>query len=661
VATKNTSPSEAQESAIAIQYEYRDENGQSLFEVVRYEPKAFKMRSPNGFGNWTWNMNGVRKVLYRLPEVLAAVQSNETVYVVEGEKDADRLASLGMCATTNPGGACRWRDEYSEALAQASVVILPDNDEAGCRHAEKVARSLNGKAASIRIVELPGLPKKGDVSDWLDAGHTVEELAMHSGKTPELAADTPETTTSPPANAVQSFHLTDLGNAKRLVSRHGRDIRYCPEMQTWFYWDGRRWCRDNVSEVERRAQETAEAIWNEARDCADESARPNVFKWAHTSESAARKNAMLEQARSRSEIVVRIEDFDRQLILLNAQNGTLNLQTGKLHGHNREDLITRIAFCDYFPDAICEAWNDFLQEVTDGRQEIVEYLQCAVGCTLLGRNLEERFFFVHGPSATGKSTFMEAIKASLGDYAATVDFGVFLKRDPGAARGELVNAQGARFLLSSETDGSYGIANSVLKSVTGGDTFSARLLYREAVQFRPTYTPWLVSNDAPAFQANDEATWRRVVRIPFDHVVPAKNRNPKLKETFRKDPAALQAILTWCIDGVKRYLERGLNAPDHIEKAAARLRDELDPVSGFIDECCVFAEGKQESSACLYQAYLQWAERNAQNRVSQRSFGMSLKRRGLEQGQRSATTRRWKGIGFRKQNELCRSDSSRDA
>jgi 5S rRNA maturation endonuclease (ribonuclease M5) len=161
---------------IVCQYDYHDEQGRLLYQALRFEPKDFRQRAPDGQGGWEWRLNGARRVLYRLPELIAA-DPRETVYVVEGEKDADRLRSLGLVATCNVGGAGKWRDEYNEPLRGRHVVILPDNDEPGRKHAQQVSASLQGIAASVKTIELPGLSAKGDVSDWLDAGHTVEELA----------------------------------------------------------------------------------------------------------------------------------------------------------------------------------------------------------------------------------------------------------------------------------------------------------------------------------------------------------------------------------------------------------------------------------------------------------------------------------------------------
>jgi hypothetical protein len=153
---------------IVATYAYTDEAGRLLFETVRFaNPKDFRQRRPDGRGGHVWNLKGLRRVLYRFPEVLRAVKEGRTVYVVEGEKDADNLARLGLVATTNPCGAGKWTAKYSEVLRGARVVILPDNDRPGRRHAEKVAASLHGVAAEVRVVELPDLSSGGDVFDWI--------------------------------------------------------------------------------------------------------------------------------------------------------------------------------------------------------------------------------------------------------------------------------------------------------------------------------------------------------------------------------------------------------------------------------------------------------------------------------------------------------------
>lgn len=161
-------------------YDYRDEKGAMLFQVVRFEPKDFRQRRPDGNGEWNWNLDGVRRVLFRLPETLRAVQSSLPVFVCEGEKDVLAMVEHNFAATCNPGGAGKWRDEYSETLRGAPVVVIADKDKRGRDHAAQVASSLHGMEKSIRVVELPdtnGQPVK-DAADYFAAGGTADLLVL---------------------------------------------------------------------------------------------------------------------------------------------------------------------------------------------------------------------------------------------------------------------------------------------------------------------------------------------------------------------------------------------------------------------------------------------------------------------------------------------------
>jgi 5S rRNA maturation endonuclease (ribonuclease M5) len=184
-------PSENGSRRIIANYPYVDEQGQLLFEAVRFEPKDFRQRRPDGQGGWIWNLQGVRRVLYRLPDAAAAAG---TVYVVEGEKDVHALKALGLVATTSPMGAGKWRDEYAESLRGAGrVVVLSDDDEEGRAHAEQVARSLAGVVSDVRVVELwPRGETKADVSDWIAVAADDEERAQARNLLEEIAERTPQ-------------------------------------------------------------------------------------------------------------------------------------------------------------------------------------------------------------------------------------------------------------------------------------------------------------------------------------------------------------------------------------------------------------------------------------------------------------------------------------
>lgn len=176
----------AQKNTVVAQYEYRDEHGELRYVVERRLPKDFRQRRPDGAGGWIWNLKGVEPLPYRLPEILAA-DLLEPVLIVEGEKDVDALWSRGFVATCNSGGAGKWRRDLGSYLSGRRVIVLPDNDEPGHKHADVVVQSLTGVAESIDVLDLPGLPKKGDVSDFFALGKTADDLRALLSPSPLLA------------------------------------------------------------------------------------------------------------------------------------------------------------------------------------------------------------------------------------------------------------------------------------------------------------------------------------------------------------------------------------------------------------------------------------------------------------------------------------------
>jgi hypothetical protein len=180
------------EPKIVAVYDYCDEKGELLFQVVRFEPKDFRQRKPDGHGGWIWKLGDTRRIPYRLPELLRAVAAGETIFIPEGEKDVDNLRAVGLEATTSPGGVKKWRNEYSNHLCGADVVVLVDNDAPGREHADQVAASLRGIAKRIRVLDIgknwPSCPDKGDISDWLSAGGSAEKLRAMVGALPEPSA-----------------------------------------------------------------------------------------------------------------------------------------------------------------------------------------------------------------------------------------------------------------------------------------------------------------------------------------------------------------------------------------------------------------------------------------------------------------------------------------
>jgi hypothetical protein len=194
------------ERRIAATYDYHAEDGTLLYQVVRFDPKDFRPRRPDGSGGWSWNLDGVRRVVYRLDEL----PEQRRVFLCEGEKDADRLNALGLSATTTPGGAAGWRDGYAQQIRDAAVeevVACRDNDDAGLRYQQTASRALARLGVSVRLLELPGLPPKGDVSDWLDAGGTRDGLLALAEAAPTFDPTRPGPSASEPELRREGFDL----------------------------------------------------------------------------------------------------------------------------------------------------------------------------------------------------------------------------------------------------------------------------------------------------------------------------------------------------------------------------------------------------------------------------------------------------------------------
>jgi len=226
-----------------------------------------------------------------------------------------------------------------------------------------------------------------------------------------------------------------------------------------------------------------------------------------------------------------------------------------------------------------------------------------------GETTEEKLFFIHGPTAAGKSTFTEAIKATLGDYAVTADFETFLKRiQVGAVRNDVARLAGARFVVSIEVDEGRELAEGLTKILTGGDTVSTRFLYHESFEFFPKFKLWLAANHAPRVSDRDDALWRRILRLPFEHTIPEEKRDPKVKATLRDPKIAGPAILAWAVRGCLLWQQCGLFVPEVIRDATDEYRADQDPLRDFFPDECKFDTTAFVPVSDLRKRYDDWGK-----------------------------------------------------
>jgi putative DNA primase/helicase len=353
---------------------------------------------------------------------------------------------------------------------------------------------------------------------------------------------------------------------------------------------------------------------------------------------------MLELARNMPGIAVASEDFDQNPWILVVENGTIDLRTGALEPHRREDLCTRLAPVVYDPQATLPLWDRFLRAATNEDEALIAFLQRCAGYSLTGDVSEEKLFFVHGPTGTGKSTFLMALQAALGDYAQTADFETFLAQRYANIRNDIARMRGARMVVSIEVDKGRRLAEGLVKTLIGGDRVAARFLHREHFEFKPQMKLWLVANDAPKMRDDDSALWRRVLRVPFEHMIPEDERDPSVKATLTNPALSGAAIIAWAVQGCLLWQQYRLAIPPVVRAATESLRAENDPLRDFWTDCCVFSPTAIVTSNALWSAYIAWATENGARAVNRQEFADRLRRLGIRDHKGAKGVRMWIGI-----------------
>ena len=444
--------------------------------------------------------------------------------------------------------------------------------------------------------------------------------------------------------SARTERLTDVGNAMRLVSLHGSDLRYVPEFKKWLVWDGGRWLIDEDGEIMRRSKDTAAAIYVEAKIAAEAGEQPMADKLAsHAGKSQAvqKLKAMIELAQSEQGIPARTTELDNNNYLLGVANGVINLQTGALREPRREDLITKRALVDYEPDAHAPLFLAFLDRIMGGNQALIGFIHRAVGYSLTGLTDEQCLFFLHGSGQNGKSTLLTAIKELLGDYAMQCPAETLMVKQGGGIPNDIARLRGARMVATSETEDGRRFAETMIKQLTGQDTIAARFLFAEYFEFIPNFKIWLAANHKPVIRGDDYAIWRRIRLIPFAVTIPPEEKDGKLPEKLR---AEYPGILAWAVQGCLEWQRQGLNPPPEVLAATEEYKSEMDLIGKWIEECCITAPHATAKASALYGNYKRWVEDNGGFPLSSTKFGMKLGDRGYQK-EKSGTVV-YRGLGL---------------
>lgn len=630
---------------IVKSYDYKDRDGTLLYQQVRYDPKDFRFRRPDGQGGWIWDLKGVTRVPFRLPE-LCASDEDEPVFVVEGEKDADQLAAVGLLATTNPGGAGKWRRAYNDHLKGRHVVIPPDNDEPGRKHAQSVARSLHGVAASVKVLELPGLPPKGDVSDWLDAGRTVEELRELAAREPEWKPeDSQPTISAGAAPAAPRFPRTDAGNGELFAHLYGDRVRYDHRRKRWLLWSDHRWSPDCEAAIRVLAKDAARRRYMQAPGLSDTKERESEARWAIQAESRQRVEAALYFAVAEKPVADTGEGWDSDPWLLGCPNGVVDFRSGELRAGRPEDRITMSTGVLFDPSAACRRWEKFLREVFEDDEEMIDWLWRALGYSATGDVREQEWNLMHGRGNNGKGALIRANRRALGDYAADTPFSTFELHGRTPIPNDLAALVGRRFVTASESNEAVRLNEARVKALTGGDPVTARFLNAEFFTYTPVLKLWLSTNKLPLVSDLSFGFWRRVRLIPFGRVFMGDEID---KDLDTKLAAETPGILTWIVRGALAWQERGLEpVPASVKAATREYAEDSDDLAEFLAERCVVEDGCTVPAGELFKEYSAWADERGlkkDDRLSATAFGRRMSEKFAKK--RGVGGRTYHGVGL---------------
>lgn len=440
-----------------------------------------------------------------------------------------------------------------------------------------------------------------------------------------------------------AYEYTDMGNGERFADAVRGSMMFCQTWNKWLKYNGIRWAFERKNEVTKEAKKVVRDIINDIKKARDDEQVEQIQKWFKKSQGLRYINAMMQLAKSEEGIGVEPEEIDRDVWLLNTQNGTVNLRTGDVLPNNPADLIMQEvpARCD--PNAQCPTWDKFLERIFGGDKDLIRFVQKAAGYSLTGSDREQVVFMLHGQGQNGKSTFLNTIKRVMGTYAKQANFTTFLDTQKSETRNDIADLKGARLVCAIEAEKGSRMAESVIKQMTGGDTLKARFLYGENFEFDVTFKIWLACNHRPVIRGNDHAIWRRIRLIPFEQTIQPHEVDKTLD---RKLLAETDGILRWMLEGTAMWQEEGLEMPDVVERACSNYRTDMDKMEEFLSEVCVVGppELYTVSKSKLYQAYKTWCvEEGGERPLAKKRFGEELISRGFKDD-RNTSKRWWKGI-----------------
>ncbi|WP_088840672.1 phage/plasmid primase, P4 family [Listeria sp. ILCC797] len=417
------------------------------------------------------------------------------------------------------------------------------------------------------------------------------------------------------------YSQDDTGNAERFRDEFQNLLRYSYVNKGWYYYNSKLWMFDNTGRVKALADTV---IQNMKKDFAymegDSDEEKAFMKHLKATRSNKGKTNMIKE--SEHLLPVLPEQFDTNPYYFNSQNGFVNLRTGQLKEHDRTQMFTKISLVEYTDKIDAPLWEQFLKDIFNNDEELIRYIQKAVGYSLTGSTQEQVMFILYGNGRNGKSVFLDIINDIFGTYATNIQpQTIMVKQQTSNANSDIARLQSARFVTTTEPNEGVRLDEGLVKQLTGGDKVTARHLYKNEFEFTPEFKIWMATNHKPIIRGRDDGIWRRLHLIPFIVKIPDYKVDKQLKYKLRSE---LTGILNWAVEGCLKWQTEGLGLPKAVKQASAEYKSEMDVITAFIEDCCEVGEDKNIKAKVLYETYRDWAKNNGQYVMSNTKFGKEI-------------------------------------
>ena len=425
----------------------------------------------------------------------------------------------------------------------------------------------------------------------------------------------------------KNYDRTDTGNAQRLYDRCNGEIRYSYVRKKWYYWTGKMWTLDDTGEIKKYTDLVLADMKAQAFEMEEGEERDQFLKFVNSCGNSNRKNAMVTETQHLEGIPVLPDQMDCYQEYLNCQNGIVNLRNGELMPHAPEFMMTKMCLSEYdIRNGKPKMWLKFLDDVCNGDQELIRYLQKCVGYSLTGSTREQCAFFLYGLGNNGKSTFLDTIADMLGNYAANAQPDTLMtKRNDmgGGANSDIARLKSARFVVTEEPSEGVRLNEGLVKQLTGGGKVTCRFLFGDEFEYEPEFKIWIATNHKPVIRGTDVGIWRRIRLIPFEVNIPKEKVDKGLKYKLREE---MPQILRWAVEGCMLYAKEGLEMPACVRKATDEYKNEMDLLQTFVDACVIidYTVVKGVPANELYAAYVRWAEQNNEYVMTSRKFFLEI-------------------------------------